>query len=172
MRPFRYVGTSAVLAAFVAAACTEPAAPDRRTASLSTAGASQALVTCESGVERVATATITPMGGTVSVEGVTVNVPAGALLQPTELTLRVPASRYLRADIDATGFEHFTFEAPISVSMDYAGCPPGQIEQGPISVWYVGDDGALLEQMPTLDDRGKKRVTFLTGHLSGYAIAN
>lgn len=171
MRPARPIGTFVVLAAIVAAACAEPAAPERRGPSLATSGG-QALVACESGVARSAQALVGPLGGTVAVEGVSVQVPAGAVLAPVELTVTVPVSRYLVVDIDATGFEHFRFEAPITVSMDYSRCPPGQIERGPISVWYVGDDAALLEQMPTLDDRGKKRVTFLTGHLSGYAIAN
>lgn len=171
MRSFRPIGIVVVLATIVAAACAEPAAPERRGPSLSTTGG-QSLVACESGVARSTKALLGPLGGTVAVEGVSVQVPAGALLAPVELTVTVPASRYLIVDIDATGFEHFVFEAPITVAMDYSRCPPGQIERGPISVWYVGDDAAMLEQMPTLDDRGKKRVTFLTGHLSGYAIAN
>ena len=171
MRPSRSIGTFVVVSAVVAAACAEPAAPERRAASLSTS-TSQSLVACENATERTAAATITSLGGTVTVQGVTVDVPPGAVLAPTEITVRVPAGRFLLADIDATGFEHFRFESPITVSMDYAGCPPGQIGQGALSVWYVGDDGAMLERMPTLDDRARKRVTFLTGHLSGYAIAN
>ena len=171
MRPIRSIGTVVVFAALVAAACAEPAAPERRAPALSTSS-SQTLLACENAVERSASAVITPLGGTVAVQGVTVDVPAGAVLGPTEITVRVPAGRFLLADIDATGFEHFRFEAPITVSMDYAGCPPGQIGQNALSVWYVGDDGTMLERMPTLDDRSRKRVTFLTGHLSGYAIAN
>ena len=171
MRPTRSIGTAAVLAVLGAAACAEPSAPSRQAPSLANASG-QSLVACESGQERSATATLTPLGGTLSVDGISVVVPAGALLAPTELTVHVPASRYLMVNIDAAGFEHFTFEAPITVSMDYGSCPPGQLEQGPIAVWYVGDDGSMLERMPSLDDRGRKRVTFLTGHLSGYAIAN
>ena len=172
MRPLRPLGTAVVvLAAFVAAACAEPASPEGRAPALSTSS-TQTLLACENTVERSASATITPQGGTVSVQGVTVDIPAGAVLAPTEIGVRVPAGRFLLADIDAAGFAHFRFEAPITVTMDYAGCPPGQIGQNALSVWYVGDDGAMLERMPTLDDRAKKRVTFLTGHLSGYAIAN
>ena len=171
MRPIRSIGTVVVLAALVAAACAEPAAPGRRGPALSTSS-SQTLLACENAVERSASAVITPLGGTVTVQGVTVDVPAAAVVAPTEITVRVPAGRFLLADIDATGFEHFRFEAPITVSMDYAGCPPGQVGQHALSVWYVGDDGTMLERMPTLDDRSRKRVTFLTDHLSGYAIAN
>ena len=173
MRQYRSVGTIALFAAVLGAACSEPSAPVRSTspARLSTV-ANVSLVECTLSEPQSTKATVGPGGATLTLGGASVTVPAGAVLQPVELTLSVPVAPWAMVDVTATGYEHFVFEQPISVSLTYERCSAGRIERAPLSVWYVDAAGTLLEQMPTLDDRNRKRVTFLTGHLSGYAIAN
>ena len=171
MRQFRIVGKIVVVAALAGAGCSEPSSPSASAPRLSTT-ATTSLVPCETQDAVSTRSTIDAAGGTIILGGATINIPPGALLGPTELSVTIPATNARRVDIAATGFEHFIFEQPITVSLDYMRCSPGRIEAAPLAVWYVDDAGTLLERMPTLDDRSHKRVTFLTGHLSGYAIAN
>ena len=174
MRRFRIVGTIAVVAALAGVGCSEPASPNSPNSAaprLATTG-STSLVPCETQDAVATRATIDAAGGNIAVGGATISIPPGAVLGPTEFSVTIPATNARRVDIAATGFEHFIFEQPITVSLDYMRCSPGRIEAAPLAVWYVDDAGTLLERMPTLDDRSRKRVTFLTGHLSGYAIAN
>jgi hypothetical protein len=40
-------------------------------------------------------------------------------------------------------------------------------------VWYIDSDTkAMLEPMGGVDNKLLKTITFTTGHLSGYAVAN
>ena len=87
--------------------------------------------------------------------------------------MTVPASRYLEVDISVAGHEHFIFELPVVVTMSYARCNRSNIDFRPLSAWYI--DSATkepLEQMPSIDNKLLKTLTFTTGHLSGYAVAN
>jgi hypothetical protein len=171
MRQFRIAGKIAVVAVLAGAACSEPSSPNGGGPRLGTA-AYTSLVPCETQAAVTERATIGAAGGTIVVGGATISIPPDAVLGPTEFTVTIPATNARRVDIAATGFEHFIFEQPITVSLDYLRCSPGRIDSAPLAVWYVDNAGTLLERMPTLDDRNRRRVTFLTGHLSGYAIAN
>ena len=131
------------------------------------------LVECPTGTTRTTSALIGPLGGTLEVDGHRMTVPAGALLLPTEVTLTVPASQYVEVDIRAGGEEHFVFEAPVEVSISYARCSRSNIERTSLSAWYIDSETkALLEDMGGVDDKTARTVTFTTGHLSGYAIAD
>jgi hypothetical protein len=126
---------------------------------------------CPSQTSSSTTAEIGLLGGLLSVGGVSVSIPAGALLAPVTMTLSLPASNHLEIDISVEGSEHFIFELPVVVTVSYARC--GWQGWSPISAWYFNQGtGELLEQMPSLDNKLLRTVTFTTGHLSGYILAN
>ena len=131
------------------------------------------LVECPTTEATSTTTTVTALGGVVSVGGTSVSIPAGALLVPTTITVSVPASQYMEIDVSAEGVDHFLFELPVTVTLSYARCTRSNIDKEVLSVWYI--DSAtkeLLELMGGVDDKLARTVTFTTGHLSGYALAD
>lgn len=137
-------------------------------------GQPAALIVCPSSETHSASGVVTPeLGGTVAVGAFSITLPAGAVSEERTITVTVPASRFLEVDIRVEGFEHFQFEQPAVVTLDYSRC--GVVAGGsqPLTAWYI--DGAtktLLEQMGGVDDKVSRTVTFVTPHLSGYAVAN
>lgn len=131
------------------------------------------LVECPTTESATATGLVTPLGGTVSAGGTSILIPAGALLSDAVVTVTVPASRLLEVDISVAGSEHFVFQQPVTVTMSYGRCTRANLGFTTLSAWYIDSDTkAPLEQMPSVDDKLTQTVTFTTGHLSGYAIAN
>jgi hypothetical protein len=132
------------------------------------------LIECPGSQSTTASGIVTPLlGGVVSVGGVVVTVPAGAVLAPTTIEVTVPASKYLEVDVSVPGFEHFQFEAPIAISMSYARCNRADILRAPLSAWYIDSSTKEpLQQMISVDNKLLRRVTFTTIHFSGYALAN
>lgn len=131
------------------------------------------LVTCPTKESISSTALVSALGGTVSAGGTTIAIPAGALLSDAEITVTVPASNYMEVDISVGGAEHFVFEAPVTVTLSYARCSRSDIDAAANSVWYIDSETkALLAPMPSVEDKLTRSVTFTTGHLSGYALAN
>jgi len=113
------------------------------------------------------------LGGVVSADGTTISIPAGALLQPSRVTVTVPASKYMEVAISVEGTDHFVFELPVTVTVSYARCTRPITFFGLLTAWYIDSDTKdLLERMPSVDDKLTRTVTFTTGHLSGYALAN
>lgn len=114
-------------------------------------------------------AVIGALGGSISVSGATMTVPAGAVLENTEFRLHVPSSQYAEVEIHANGLEHFQFLAPVVITMDYSRCEAS----GVLTAWHIDPDTkSLLENMGGVQDALNQRVIFSTMHLSGYAIAN
>lgn len=110
------------------------------------------------------------LGGSVSAGGVTMTVPAGAVLQNTEFRVHVPSSTYAEAEIRANDQPHFQFLAPVVITMDYSRC---DTPAGLLAVWHIDPETkSLLENMGGINDALNQRMTFSTMHLSGYAIAN
>ena len=135
-------------------------------------GASASLIECPTTTSLSADATIGPLGGTLSLGGMQVVLPLGAVLQPTHLVLTVPASRYMEIDVSVPGTDHFLFEKPIIVTIDYSRCDAA-VTRAALSAWHIdGTTNELLEQMLSIDDKLNHRVVFTTGHLSVYALAN
>src|SRR5690606_33554792 len=117
-----------------------------------------------------ASAVIGLLGGSVSARGVTMTVPPGAVLIPTEFRILAPSTPYAETEIHANGREHFQFLAPVVIAMSYSRC---NTDPGSLTAWHI-DPGtrSFLENMGGVDDVVNKRVVFSTMHLSGYAIAN
>ena len=174
MKPYRrlFITTAASLA--TAAACTaasitgtEPNAP----AAVKLSGPS--LIQCPVNTSASATAVVGPLGGIVNVGATSIEIPAGALLGSSTVTVTVPASKYMEVDISVEGVEHFVFELPVVVTLSYARCNRNNMDALPLSVWYVDSETKdLLEPMGGVDNKLLRTITFTTGHLSGYAIAN
>jgi hypothetical protein len=117
-----------------------------------------------------ATAIIDALGGSVSVAGVTLTLPAGAVDEATEFRVHVPSSTHAEVEIRANGQEHHQFLSPVVIAMDYSRC---STPSGELAVWHIDPQTkALLENMGGVNDVLNQRVIFSTMHLSGYAIAN
>ena len=130
------------------------------------------LLVCPSTETQRTSALIDVDGGTVSLGGTRVVLPASAVLSPTTIELTIPASRYMEVEITANGGQHFDFLRSVLVTIDYSRCGSTPTFQ-PLTAWYIDSDSkALLERMLSIDNKFTRSVTFVTGHLSGYALAN
>lgn len=135
--------------------------------------AGKSLIECPTDRAQTAEGVIGALGGALTAGGTTINIPAGAVLSATTFKLVVPASKYMEVTINGGPLDHFDFELPVSVTIDYSRCPDAALGTDPLSVFYVDDSTkTFLENMGGTDDRAGRRITFVTDHLSGYAIAN
>ena len=85
----------------------------------------------------------------------------------------VPASQYMEVDVHAVGLTTLLFHRPVNITIDYSRCgpdaiPPGAQLQG---VFIDTQSNEVLQEMGGVDDRAAHKITFSTGHLSGYAVA-
>jgi hypothetical protein len=141
------------------------------TFSLSSVGAQHDLLACPGGSDDdVATKVIGPKGGKIKLGGFVMRVPAGAVPETTTFVMRVPQAQVLKVKIRARGEQHYTFLAPVQITLDYSRC--SAVPSDP-TAWYVDENSdAELEQMPGINNSNAQTFTLQTGHLSGYALAN
>jgi hypothetical protein len=146
-------------------------AASARTFSLSRVGARQDLLSCPGGDDGAsAKAIIGPNGGMLRLGGFVMVVPKGAVLDTTTFVMRVPEAKVLKVKIRARGEQHFVFEKPVTITLDYSRCANTPADP---TAWYVDEStNAELEQMPGFNDSSAQTFTLQTGHLSGYALAN
>jgi len=113
------------------------------------------------------------LGGVLSLGGDALRLPLSAVLLPTAFEIVVPPSQYMEVDVHAVGLTTFLFQQPATITIDYARCSPDAIPDGvQLHVVYIDrDTKAILQDMGGSDDRAAHRITFTTGHLSGYAVA-
>jgi hypothetical protein len=131
------------------------------------------LLECGAGEAMSQTAVIDAAGGTISLGGTSVVFPAGALLNPTNVTLNIPASPYVEIDIVTDGQNQFLepFLRPI-VTISYARCDRSDTLFRLLSAWYIDSETKeLLDRMSSFDNKLTRSVTFRASHFSGYAIA-
>ena len=170
---FRTAGP-ALAAAFVLTSCTPDAArisaPEAALRSSDTYGA--VLLECPNATVRSASAVIGSTGGSVQLDNHRLNVPAGAVKgRKRTFTLTVPASNYMDVEIRADGQEHFTFDAPVSVTIDYSRCTRQNILKDDLHIFHIDPvTKEILDDMGGVDDKTATVVTTGTDHLSGYAI--
>lgn len=173
MKPSRIallvVGTAVSLAACAADAIVGQSAS--RTAQIQLQEST--LIQCPVNQTSTVSAVVGPLGGMVNLGTTSVEIPAGALLSPVTVTVTEPASQFMEIDVSVEGSAHFVFEQPVIVTLSYARCARGDIDLTPLSAWYI-DSGTheLLEQMPGVDNKLTRTITFTTPHFSGYAVAN
>lgn len=179
LRAIRFIGAVVAFAA-IGSCADAPTAPSRVEPG-SSAGSSADLLGlfprplyCPTSTTQTTSAVLDGLGGVLSVAGTTVQVPLGALLAPTKITLTVPASSYMEIDVSVEGTEEFVFELPITVTVSYARCSLNFFQRLlPFDVWHWDPaTRELLELMPSVDNKLTRSITFTTPHLSGYIIAN
>jgi hypothetical protein len=160
----------------IAAACGEPTAPGARTpASIFATGNAAhpvALVTCPSKVLALSFALLGPQGGELTAGPATLTVPPGALASTHVFAISVPRSRYMDVQVSAIGEEHFVFERPVTIALDYSRCDLDALGEQSLTAWFL-DTNSLQPVAPMLteDDRAARRAVFVTDHLSRYALA-
>jgi hypothetical protein len=175
MRRFPKIGLALLLAALVgcpgdSGTPTGPSKDPGPTKSVSAAAAT--LIACPASTTVTSSQLIGPLGGVLAAGGIRVVVPVNAVLAPTAFTLTVPASNYLEIDVKAGGAEHFLFERPVLVAIDYGRCGLPRFHSA-LTAWQIDPASkALLEPMPTLDTGLTNTVIFTTIHFSGYAVAD
>ena len=130
------------------------------------------LIECPTTQPVTSSSLITILGGTVAAAGTSISLPAGALLASTLINVTVPASTYMEVDITANSLPVFAFLKTVTVTIDYSRCLPSVTAGKTLTVWQINPQTkALITNMGGVNDPVQRRMTFTTGHLSGYAIA-
>lgn len=178
---------AAVVVLCVGAACadvaTQPNEPAPRTTSRDLVDtstivavdsvASPTLLVCPTTDAASARAVIGPAGGTIGARGTTLTIPPGGVLDSTLFEVVVPVSQYMETDIHAVGVDHYVFQKPATITINYARCPSSALPaSGALEGVYV--DTAtyeILQQMGGVNDKTGHKVSFTTPHLSGYIVA-
>lgn len=112
------------------------------------------------------------LGGSLSLGGTTVSIPAGAVSLPQLFVVTIPASKYMEVDVTAQGLTSFLFNQPATITIDYSRCSLSATENKQLKVYHIDTlTKALLENMNATDDKAARKITFQTGHLSGYGVA-
>lgn len=116
---------------------------------------------------------VTTWGGEIEGEHATVEVPYAAVDDVTGIAVEVPASPYFEVRFRANGAEHFTFDRPVTVTVDYSRCDASAIRShAALRVVYVDTETrAPLEDMGGVVDSVARTITFQTGHFSSYVVA-
>jgi hypothetical protein len=153
--------------------CSDSAVAPRNAVSRTDAVGSPQLLACPSATTQQTTGVVGLLGGILQLGNTTISIPAGAVLLPTLFEIVVPASPYMEVEIHAVGLTSFLFHEPATISIDYSRCGDGAIPDGAQlqGVYIDPITHAVLSEMGGADDRAAQRVTFTTGHLSGYAVA-
>ena len=166
-----FVVTAALV--FMGVSCGEQRATAPGTSTSRSDGTSPSLIECPSNETTTTSAIVGLLGGVIQLGGTSVTIPSGALTTPTLLQVSIPASRFMEIDVTAVGFTSCVFQQPISVTIDYSRCARSDLDQQTLHVWHIDPvTKQLLEDMGGTDDKASRRITFSTGHLSGYAVAN
>lgn len=161
------------LFSLAAAACDSP---DRALLQPDTpllASSGSTLIECPISETRSVEQQVGVLGGTIELDGHRMTVPEGALLAPTTFTLTVPRSNYVEIEIRADGEESFEFLEAVSITISYDRCTRSNLDKAELTAWQIDPlTKELLEHMGGTDDKAETTVTFTSGHLSGFAIAN
>jgi hypothetical protein len=182
--PKTATGVVLTLATLLSAACsdvpTSPTASATRdmqlqpnAALVSTASALSPYVSCPSTQAHSASKMIGPRGGIVGVAGSALLIPPGAVPTETRFTFIVPASDIMQIEAHADGFDHYVFQRPVVITIDYSRCA-NSVDKlaSSFSAWYIDTPTrSALSWMGGVDDRRSHRLFFETGHLSGYAVS-
>lgn len=171
--PFRCLPALVASGLLLFTACDRPDAMEVAVAPDLSSVTGATLIECPIGEARAVEQRVLALGGVVALDGNSVVVPSGAILDAADIGIEVPASRHVRVELTANDQEHWQFQAPVTVTIDYSRCPADALGTNPLSVWLIDSvTGELLQHMGGVDDRLMKRITFETDHFSGYAIAN
>ena len=160
-------GDTTAVAGDSAAAGTATAEPTP--ASAEPASALEPLFCPSSSEVRSVRGVIGPGGGTIGVRGHELKLPAGAVAEPTEFEIVVPVSEYMRIEVHAVGHDSYLFQRPASITISFQRC--ASLPASPLTAAYIDAADRIVENMGGAVDRAARKVTFPTGHLSGYIVA-
>ena len=131
------------------------------------------LIACPTATTQSVTSRIGFLGGLLALGNTRVVIPLGAVLFPQDFTLTIPASPYAEIRVRAGNAEHYLFQHPVLMTIDYSRCATPELDRRQLSVWNVDESSrALLEQMIGVDEKLTHTIVFTTIHLSGYAVAD
>lgn len=115
----------------------------------------------------VSTAVIGPDGGVLPHADHRLEVPAGALDAPLELSFSVPVSDTLTFDMGPHGTQ---FNLPVSLVFDYSDADLTGVNEALLQVYYYDPSTQIFEAIPTQVDSVNKVIIGYTDHFSRYAI--
>lgn len=160
------------------AACIDsvasPTAPSRQpTGARFSETGSLTLLVCPTTETHQQTGVLGLLGGVLSLGNNALSLPFASVLLPTAFEVDVPASQYMEVDVHAVGLTSFLFHQPANITIDYSRCGDDAIPPGAQlrAVYIDSDTKAVLQDMGGTVDSVSHRITFTTGHLSGYAVA-
>jgi hypothetical protein len=110
---------------------------------------------------------IGPEGGEIKAGRITISFPAGALSQPTEISV-APDPKKLAVTFGPHGTQ-FPAGAEPTLTFNYAGI--ANLPERDLTVYYVSNSGVVLEKLTASVDTDAKTVTVKPGHFSNYAVA-
>jgi hypothetical protein len=113
--------------------------------------------------------TVGPYGGYIQAGPASLYIPPGALDRYVTITATVPRdSRATYVQFEPHGLQ---FERPTALTMSYSNC--GLLSSPPKQIVYVDEnkDLQILEALPSIDDRWRRRVTGKVDHFSSYAVS-
>jgi hypothetical protein len=94
------------------------------------------------------------------------------VIASTLLRVTVPASTYMEVDVTANDLLSFLFVKPVTITIDYSRCPTSVTAGKALTVWHINTQTkALIANMNGVNDPARRKISFTTTHLSGYAIA-
>ncbi|MDZ7266403.1 MAG: hypothetical protein ONB48_03990 [candidate division KSB1 bacterium] len=117
--------------------------------------------------EGVSRRVIGPEGGVLPHAAHRLEVPAGALETPTELTFAVPLSDTLMFDLGPHGTQ---FNVPVNLVFSYRNADLTGVNPAMLQVYYYNPAGPHYEAIPTQVDTVNMVVIGYTDHFSRYAL--
>jgi hypothetical protein len=116
----------------------------------------------------IVSSTIGPLGGSIEVEGARLDVPAGALLLPVEITVRGKIDGLYQYRFSPNGLQ-FNVPATLSIQVD-----PGAIEIPPerLAIAVASDAGDDWRILGGSFDPATDTVTVKVHHFTQYAICH
>lgn len=156
----------------IAVACSDrtpaPTAPPPQADLIGSLLSGTGLLKCSNLPYASSTETIGPAGGSISAGPHTLRIPAGALDQPTVITMTAPTG----TGVNAVHFEPegLQFERSAALSMSYANCSLlGKLL--PKRIAYTNENhSSILYWLLSLDNIFARRVTGKLDHFSDYVV--
>lgn len=115
-----------------------------------------------SGRAKTVRETVGPAGGVLTVAGNTLVFPAGAVSEPTQITMTASAT-VVGVEVEPHGLQFPRGSEPV-LTLSYAGVDVSAFRT--LNIVYVGADGEILEVLPT--DASGGEMTARLRHFSGY----
>ena len=81
----------------------------------------------------------------------------------------VPVSDFMEIEVHAVGRETYLFPVPATITISFQRCT--SLPPNPLTAAYVDSSKQIVQNMGGAVDRANKRVSFKTGHLSGFIVA-